>query len=142
MKYGAKNRPKDIAEAGEIEPASEGQKIAAIILAEQHVPTAVQGVAKTIAGGKRTDLASSTTVNSIDTDVDHYFTEGKARKTINLNKASDAELRSLNGVTAAIAKLIINARPIKDRDDCLKKLGDDVIWHKIVSTAGYRIRFK
>jgi DNA uptake protein ComE-like DNA-binding protein len=143
MKYGAKNRPKDVADANEIEPPSEGKKIAAIILAEQNVPTAVQGVAKAIgANNKRTDIANSTTINTIDTDVDHYTISATPRKTINLNKASDAELRSLNGVTADIAKRIIKARTFKDRDDFLKKLDDDVLWHKIVSTAGFRIRFK
>jgi len=131
-----------VAEAKEIEPASEAKIITAIILAEQKIPTTVQGVAKIIGeNNKRVDLVSSTTSNTIDTDVDHYFISAAPKKTINLNKASEAELRSLNGVTAEIAKRIIKARPIKDRDDFLKKL-DDLTWHKIVSTAGCRIRCK
>jgi len=143
MAYGRASRAADAAVALGTEPANEGKIISEIILAEQHVPTSVKGVAKKIGpDNTSTELASSTTINSLDTNLDHYAISATPRRTMNLNSASVADLKSLNGVDDAVAKRIVALRPIKDRDDLLKRLNDDRIWHAMVSTAGFRVRFK
>jgi DNA uptake protein ComE-like DNA-binding protein len=143
MSFGRPDRSTDAAIAKNQTPVEEGKKIADIILAEQFVPTSVQGTAKKIdAGGKVTNLVSSTTTNSIDTNLDHYTTNVSLRKTVNINKASKADLLALNGVDGKMAENIKSLRPLKDRDDMRNKLKNDQLWHSIVSTSGIRIRFK
>jgi hypothetical protein len=142
MTYGRGKRSAAIADALEIEPASEGTKIAAIITAEQFVPKTVKCAAEKIGVGKsRTNIAKSTVENSIDTDLDHYATEAIPKTIVNINKASKEKLMTLNGVTATIANEVIKMRPIADRDKFIAVIGE-AAWHKMVSTAGISIRFK
>jgi hypothetical protein len=141
--YGRPNRSADAAFArNSIEPADEGEKIERVILAEEHVPTSVQGTAKSVAAdGTVAPLVSSTSPNTIDVNLDHYETSARPRRLLNINSVSASDLTALNGVDAAMAARIIALRPVKDKTDARKKLGDSV-WHALVSTAGISIRFK
>lgn len=80
-------------------------------------------------------LQQSTVANVIDTEFDHCYLWGDARKPMNINQTSKDRLMTLAGVTAAERK----KQPFADRDDALVRLGDK-IWHAMVSTAGMSIR--
>jgi DNA uptake protein ComE-like DNA-binding protein len=100
--------------------------------------------------GSRTAFKSASVANVIDTNLDHYALSGSPRQPLDLNSAPTSALRTLAGVTAAMAAVIEKLRkqgPFKDRDDVQARLcaelGDDKgkkLWHAMVSTAGISIR--
>ncbi|MEY4764956.1 MAG: hypothetical protein RI907_1629, partial [Pseudomonadota bacterium] len=124
-------------------PKKDAADIAAIIRAEANVPRSINCVAHVVADdGSRTALVSSGTTNTIDTNLDHYSLGGVARKPMNINSASKAQLMTLAGVDDAVADTIMKERKkaaFKDREDALARLGAG-IWHNLVSTAGISIR--
>lgn len=121
----------------------DGNDIAAIIEKERFVPTSVRCVAHRInAQGVRTPLSSSNVSNTIDENLDHYTLRAGTRTPLNINTASAAQLRSLNGVDVAAANQIISVRsagPFRDRADALARLGG-ALWHQMVSTSGISVR--
>lgn len=132
-------------------PQGEAQDIADIIKAEAHAAKNVNCVAHVIADdGSRTAFKSASVANVIDTNLDHYALSGSPRQPLDLNSAPTSALRTLAGVTAAMAAVIEKLRkqgPFKDRDDVQARLcaelGDDKgkkLWHAMVSTAGISIR--
>jgi len=124
-------------------PKADADQIAKIIAAEAHVPSSVNCVAHEVADdGSRKALVQSSVANVIDTHLDHYSLGGVARKPMNINVVSKAQLMTLAGVTDAVADTIIKERKkshFADRDDALTRLGASV-WHAMVSTAGVSIR--
>lgn len=141
INYGRPSRRSD-AEKARKEIVPDGNEIADIIEAELHVPTEVQGLAKKIsADGTTTLLANSSTSNSIDVNLNHYTISASPRRHLQINSASAAELKCLNGVDDATAEKILAMRPLKDKDDTRRKLGEST-WHALASTSGISIRFK
>ena len=126
-------------------PEAEADQIAKIIAAEAHVPSLVNCVAHEVADdGSRKGLAKSSVANVIDTNLDHYSLGGVARKPMNINLASKAQLMTLVGVTDAVSEIIIAERKMRsfaDRADALARLGG-AVWHAMVSTSGISIRCK
>ena len=111
-----------------------------IIEVEAHVPTAIEAKADFInAEGERKTLVDKRIDNFIDTD--HYYTTKEELDVVYLNDSPRNELKKLNGVDDTAANEIIKLRPFKvDRNDACARIGER-LWHKMVSTAGFSIRF-
>ncbi|MBI5926628.1 MAG: DUF4157 domain-containing protein [Aquabacterium sp.] len=144
MSYGQPGRQADADKVKKSwTPKADADQIAKIIAAEAHVPSSVNCVAHEVADdGSRKALVQSSVANVIDTNLDHYSLGGVARKPMNINVASKAQLMTLAGVSDAVADTIMKERKKRhfaDRDDALARLGGTV-WHAMVSTAGVSIR--
>ena len=134
-------RPARTAEAQQLRNSGDpdGPAIADIIAAEVNVPTSVSCVAHTIdPSGVRTELRRTVVENTIDTRIEHYSLGGRPRVTVRLNDPV-APLRTLAGVGPDEQTLIVAARPFRGRDDFIARLGG-TLWHRMVSTAGIRVR--
>lgn len=133
--------------------AAERRAIAALIRAEDLIPTAIVARATIHRSGQADQVLNARTDNTIDTELARYYHGdyppsggAAARRDVNLNTATNPQLRELVGVTAAGATRIVNARAagnFADRDDFIARMGTSgsVLWHRISSTAGIRIVF-
>ncbi len=113
---------------------------------EKLIPTTIKCFAsKRSATGQFTPLYNVTTANVVDTAISHYHLAPQVRTIIHLGTASLAELQNLEGVGPTEALAIENA----GKKQTPRLLPRDVfvadptlgatLWHKIVSTAGYKI---
>ena len=129
--------------------------IADVVEAEDAVPAEVVATGSVQRGGSSTVLPESRTQNVIDTDLTRYFVGAAAgaviapatRPEINVSIASVAVLKTLVGVDAAKAALIIAARPpggFADRDDFVMRMGSlgPALLHSMVSTAHVRVVYR
>jgi len=148
--YGQPSRSADAARAraGGSDTA-QNEDIARLIEVEQLVPSEIAATARIVSGSGAVENRSSNTANVVDTNLANYFhadhapSTAGARRLLNLNSASRAELLGLVGVTATIAAAIEANRPYRDRDDFVAKIGaaGGAVWHSMVSTAGVSLRF-
>ena len=157
--YKQPDRSGDIAKVLGKRPSAEDKAIAGIIEAEQHVPSQIVATAHIVSGGGGAKDPVSTTENVVDTNLDNYFhadypsAGGAARRLVNLNKATQSELKELVGVTDAVATAIIRRRRYSDRDGLIAAMDDDQVvkvthmsgaqvWHNMMSTAGVKLVFE
>src|SRR5262249_529424 len=152
--YGQPKRTSDIAKVKGKKPSPKDNAIAAIIEAEQYIPTQIVATAHVVPASGSAKHPASTTDNVIDTNLDNYFhadypSGPTTRRNVDVNGAEADELKELVGVTAAVAKAIKDNRKYSDRDafiaamdqkSVVQKTGMSgaEIWHSMMSTAGVK----
>ncbi|WP_028310504.1 phage tail protein [Derxia gummosa] len=117
-----------------------------IMQAETGVPQSLSCTAQevTAAGAQRT-IKQVGVSNPIDTNPKHYLLKYGKKKQVNLKKAKPGDVDQLTGlsdVERAKVKAILAANgKFPNKEQAQAAIGGD-LWHKMISTAGYRVVVK